>query len=525
MLFQKFNLLNFKLKYKFLIVILLFLFLVGLIFGFYKFFSNNNSLQNIISNFQIKKTENVNNNLLSDKLYSRKFSFNLNNDDSLKNFPILTSFDTLSLVRSGKLDFNCNNLKFIDPDLNLEIKYKILNKCTDKTTEILLEIPIIKPYQKKSVFVYYSNNNINSLIENKIGIKQNQYNKTFDYSESLLPQPDIWYILNKPKFLFSDELFTPDQKYLGEYVYKLNFEDLTGNNYKSEFFGVLSIYQSAQNLLINCQHHNRCFIFFDNWNKREGYTDINDAYFQILQKENQESAINGNEGSIELWVKPIERKNGKYQRLVIDSKWNIELGIDPDGNLYFYPAQAPKKNYNLIFDPLKDNEWNHIIVTWNFKTKEVNFYINGEKKDNDIDNVSQYWTEIAKPGDLQIGGTNLNIESTFVGYIDGIRIYKKALNEKEALIAYKYNKIEIRVPEIYWSDEELIFEKTLADKIIDFVSIKNLKTTDKVTIHLCYAYLPNSPHSEYYSINQYTDEVTQKKFLLIPKYSQAYKRG
>lgn len=55
MLFQKFNLLNFKLKYKFLIVILLFLFLVGLIFGFYKFFSNNNSLQNIISNFQIKK--------------------------------------------------------------------------------------------------------------------------------------------------------------------------------------------------------------------------------------------------------------------------------------------------------------------------------------------------------------------------------------------------------------------------------------------------------------------------------------
>jgi len=170
----------------------------------------------------------------------------------------------------------------------------------------------------------------------------------------------------------------------------------------------------------------------------------------------------------------------------MDADWRIELGINPDGDLYFYPAQAPKNNYNLIKNPLKSNEWNHIIVTWNFETKKVNFYINGEERKNNIENVPKYWKEPAKTEakEWYLGGTALNIESTFTGDISELRTYNKSLNKEEVKWAYQFNRKELRHPKISFGEEELIsVEKTTGD-IFDPLSVKDIKTIDKIKVNI-----------------------------------------
>lgn len=431
------------------------------------------------------------------KIYRKKITFNLKNTEPLKDFQISLFLDTLSLIREGKLSIDCSNITFIDADKEIEIPYWIKGKCGSDNTEIWLRMLEILSNSEKTIYIYYGNKN-----------------KT-------------------PKSSF-DEVFKTNNELLG-WFYLDRFSlitDFSMNKNNASGYGFDELLAPSI-VKFDCESENPpCLVFLDNWGKEWNWSDIHDAYFVIPSKKLNFDKLS--QGSIELWVKPKNTKSGKYQRLIIDNKWDIELGIDPYGNLYFYPAQAPRDNYNLIYNPLKDNEWNQIIVTWNFENKNVSFYINGEKRENDIENIPNYWKRLARIGDLQIGGTDLNIESAFVGYLDGLRIYNKALNEKEVEFAYKYNSRNIRYilsskyAKVYFGPEELVsLEKT--DEIFKTSLFKNIPLSNEINITTCYA-VPLDPiryHDVYkhYTIdlyppseglykNPFNDEI----FFLISKH-------
>jgi hypothetical protein len=419
---------------------------------------------------------------LENRLYRKKITFDLKNTETLKNFQISLKLDTLSLIREGKLSLDCGNIRFTDSDGKTKIPYWIKGRCGQNNTEIWLRIPEILPNERKSIYIYYGD-------------------------------------ANKPSASNFDEVFIKADNHLVAWYYLNNLEtktvlDFSGNKNKGRLFGVDYIYAKKH------------YVVFSNWERSwEG----RNTYFEIPA---ESLNFNKTKGSIEMWVMPrkelaelcAEKCPKRYQRLVIDTNWQIELGINPNGDLYFYPAQAPKDNYNMIASPLKSDEWNHIIVTWNFENKEVTFYINGEKKKNYVENVPKYWKKVAQTGNWQFGGTSLGIDSFFAGYIDGIRIYSKTLDDKEAKSAYHYNSEASRYPKISFGEEELVSVEKATGEVFNPSLVKNINLTDKIKLKIYYATPLDIEYrlSRYPNAGVYIEQSTNEHLFLIPKNIDEY---
>jgi hypothetical protein len=470
---------KFKFNFKYILIIII----LAVIFdNFIVLITSLFTLQKVQSQtqkFQEKKIFD-----LTNKEYRKKIVFDLKNNETLKDFQIFLKLDTLSLIKEGKLSFDCGNLRFTDSDGKTEIPYWIKSGCGENDTQIWLRIPEITPRTKKTIYVYY---------DNAYKPSASNFDNVFITNNNLMG----WYFFDNLKVI----------------------TDLSMNKNNANTIGLDYEMISPEMKLEDCENRNRCFAYLDNWGYKDGWTDRPDAYFEIPSKGLN---FDKSQGSIEMWIKPDNVKSGKYQRLIIDTNWDIELGINPYGDLYFYPAQAPKNNYNLIKNPLKNNKWNHIVVTWNFNNKEVNFYINGEKKKNDVNNVSKYWKRIARTGDWRVGGTSLNwetttgnssyIETAFVGYIDGLRIYSKALNNQEIKAAYRYNGSNLRYPTIFFGEEELISEEKQINQDFDLSTIKNINLTDKINISSCYVW-----PFPYYTEWKYIDPLSNEYLFLESK--------
>jgi len=137
------------------------------------------------------------------------------------------------------------------------------------------------------------------------------------------------------------------------------------------------------------------------------------------------------QGTIMMWVKPENPVSSVWQLFAIDSDYEIELSIQPDGDLFYYPwfDSGPNQNYNLVTNPLTD-EWKHIAVTWDYSTKDVRIYVNGQEMTLAVDNVPANWDTIAQTGDWHIGGSPVKSEY-FIGEIDEVKIFSRPLTQSE----------------------------------------------------------------------------------------------
>jgi hypothetical protein len=148
------------------------------------------------------------------------------------------------------------------------------------------------------------------------------------------------------------------------------------------------------------------------------------------------------QGTIEMWIKPNNPSNGVWQPLMLDDQgeyWDIELNIQADGDLYFYPWVGDQvwNNYNLVTNPLQPGEWNHVAVTWQYSTKEVSIYVNGTEQVYAIENVPTYWTSLAQTGNWYIGGSpDTEKDQYFDGLIDEVKVYSRDLSAAEILQHY-----------------------------------------------------------------------------------------
>ena len=76
--------------------------------------------------------------------------------DTLTDADILVTIDTASLISAGKLQSDCDDLRFTDSDGTTDISYWLESGCNTSTTQAWVEVPSI-PDGGKTVYFYYNN--------------------------------------------------------------------------------------------------------------------------------------------------------------------------------------------------------------------------------------------------------------------------------------------------------------------------------------------------------------------------------
>jgi hypothetical protein len=421
---------------------------------------------------------------------------NIGNEETLKDYQICLTINTQKLIREEKLSFDCRDIYFTDSDGTTLIPFWIKRDCGYENSEIWLKLPQISPNENKKIYFYYGNRDVES---------KSSFEDVFTPREPL----ECWYYFDEPE---STEILDLSGNKKNGYLSKISYGGWAGTFY---------------------EENGRHYIFFNDWKaryaKNEEEIKKGCVYFTIPS---QNLAFDKSEGSIEMWIRPYmfnpsEGDIKRFHKILTDTNKEIELGIFPGGNLYFSPSNSgyfyyseKKETDNFDVADLKviPEKWSHILITWKLSNKEVNFYLNGEKKTKLIENIKNYWYGGAEMGDWLIGGSYLNVGTNYVGYIDGLQIYSKALDEKSVKEAYKFNSRNTRFPNFSFGKEELVLKEDLF-KEFDFSKVIRLKPDYNISINLHYA-TPLDESEEWYGWSLYTK--SEKNAFLINKNKKDY---
>ena len=79
-----------------------------------------------------------------------------NSGSLLSNEDVLVSVDTATLISEGKLQSDCDDLRFVDSDDSTPLDYWIEGGCDSSTTQIWVQIPSL-PNGGKTIYMYYDN--------------------------------------------------------------------------------------------------------------------------------------------------------------------------------------------------------------------------------------------------------------------------------------------------------------------------------------------------------------------------------
>lgn len=165
--------------------------------------------------------------------------------------------------------------------------------------------------------------------------------------------------------------------------------------------------------------------------------DGQDDFLDINVSENDELNLGAGDFSIEIWVKNEKTKHLFEDHLSIisgksDQKW--ELYFNPEFNMFIFEifGKIVKGNFSNI------DEWSHIVVVVD-RDGDLKMYVN---------NLMYIGEDISSFAEKNISnqsfliGKSSNSSFFWDGFIDIVRIYRKALNEQE--IDYNYNFPEKR---------------------------------------------------------------------------------
>lgn len=87
---------------------------------------------------------------------------NLESQQSFEDFQLLITLDTASLISQGKMQPNCQDLRFTDFDQTTPLPYWIETGCNTKETKVWVKIPHLSARSTKNIFFYYGNSQANS---------------------------------------------------------------------------------------------------------------------------------------------------------------------------------------------------------------------------------------------------------------------------------------------------------------------------------------------------------------------------
>ena len=86
----------------------------------------------------------------------------LNSASLLRDYQILITVDTASLISGKKLQSDCGDLRFVDSDGETFLSYWLESGCNTKSTRIWVKVPYL-PSGYKTIYLYYGNPSVDSL--------------------------------------------------------------------------------------------------------------------------------------------------------------------------------------------------------------------------------------------------------------------------------------------------------------------------------------------------------------------------
>jgi len=88
--------------------------------------------------------------------YRRLINIPNKSTNDLINEDTLITIDTASLISNGKLQNDCDDLRFVDIDNTTSLSHQIEEGCNTTTTQIWVRIPSL-PSEGKFIYLYYGN--------------------------------------------------------------------------------------------------------------------------------------------------------------------------------------------------------------------------------------------------------------------------------------------------------------------------------------------------------------------------------
>jgi len=132
-------------------------------------------------------------------------------------------------------------------------------------------------------------------------------------------------------------------------------------------------------------------------------------------------------GTLSMWVEWIASGSGTNQRLLMSSNTftgdlsGMEWATNGVGDYYYYPANAgAASDYDGVARPFTDGTWHHLVLTQDFPSKTVVFYLDGTPLTIGHQGIPATWTKPAGPGDWFWGG--VPPRARFGGTLDEIRV-------------------------------------------------------------------------------------------------------
>lgn len=156
-------------------------------------------------------------------------------------------------------------------------------------------------------------------------------------------------------------------------------------------------------------------------------------------------SLNGNWGGLTLsvWVRPDEIS--ELQLATIMAKWAFNTDKDHFGlwlnSSYkvIMAVSSPGVMENGVFSKtsLTFDEWHHIVATWR-KNGEIRIYIDGK-----LDRMGKQtgrFINVRSTESLKIGRQLRGRSRPYKGWIDEVRIYKRAIYDQEVQVLYQQGK-------------------------------------------------------------------------------------
>jgi parallel beta-helix repeat protein len=97
---------------------------------------------------------------------------NSHNFNNLTNYQVLVTLDTQSLISQGKMQSDCDDIRFKDSDDITNLNYWLESGCNTANTVIWVKVPSIPRYSIKTIYLYYGNSS---------AVSESNGSATFDY--------------------------------------------------------------------------------------------------------------------------------------------------------------------------------------------------------------------------------------------------------------------------------------------------------------------------------------------------------
>jgi hypothetical protein len=89
--------------------------------------------------------------------YSKKLTITENNATTLTNYNVNITIDTATLISAGKLQADCDDLRFTDVTNTTVLDYYIDSLCNTANTLVWLEVPSLPASSATVIYMYYGN--------------------------------------------------------------------------------------------------------------------------------------------------------------------------------------------------------------------------------------------------------------------------------------------------------------------------------------------------------------------------------